>query len=730
MSAHSSASVKCPRLGLLMIKDLATTMTGRTAPHPFKLYDENRRDLARCSCPSLSGDTRLAFSLQRIRKYFAGLFSAVLTAFVVQSYQLLQEDNTQISAQLLYRISSQINSFESIFPFLNSTTSFSSSPSPFQPSASARWINVLWFLSLVFSLASALLGIFAKQWIREYLQWAQVAASPRENVLVRQLRIEAWDDWKVPTGISAIPALLELAVVLFVVGLVVLLWTLDAVVAITITIVTVVLLLAVCAVTVLPSIFHRCPYKSPTGWACVIIYDALIWTFRYTWTLAAGWLSSIFSRVGRHPIESIPCFHQFQSWRHRDLSIDKLNSREISDFADIGVSERDSLWVDPKRLIQDICEVSALTRALVWVRKGSEDVQLLKHVAKSAETLHGEKINGDERYYSFLYVMRKVRSDNARRLQPLASILDDLRSKAFRPVGDLHGDTYMFRGGVFHDATEYLVPGLDSSMSSAHLWVLGYLLLGDTLASVTRVHYEKYVVLMSLLRSSGLLWLDRPFHAECSMQLAKLYGDMASSVKHQEFRVSGIHAMILEMLCSIGNVSMDGETRLLSVSGPRTFGFMQNEVSIATQTFESDPDYSDEDARHQFVMMADLVLRSLNRGYAPINKRRILLQYMAEAARKSLEKRYNNCGCYHDLPWISSLLSCKNLVLRRLLPAKQLWSLLDVLEESMLKKDRYGRPLRLITGKQVNEEFANLKKRVEELNPRLKEYPRIVQERQ
>ncbi len=249
------------------------------------------------------------------------------------------------------------------------------------------------------------------------------------------------------------------------------------------------------------------------------------------------------------------------------MSIDKLNSREIYDFADIGVSEKDSpsLWVDPKRLIQDICEVSALTRALAWVRKGSEDVQLLRHVAKSAESLHGEKINGDERYYSFLYVMRKVRSDNSRKLQPLASILDNLRSKAFRSVGDLHGDTYMFRGGVFHDATEYLVPGLDNSMSSADLWVLGYL-LGDTLASVTCVHYEKFVVLMSSLRSSGLLWLDRSFHAECSMQLAKLYGDMASSVKHQEFRVSGIHAMILEMLCSIGNVSMDGETRLLSGS--------------------------------------------------------------------------------------------------------------------------------------------------------------------
>ncbi|THG97412.1 hypothetical protein EW026_g4581 [Hermanssonia centrifuga] len=205
---------------------------------------------------------------------FAGLFSAVLTAFVVPAYGMLQQDD---SVQILSRISSKLDSFQIVLPFVNSTASACSCASDpsFGVSTSARWINILWFLSLLFSLASALFGILAKQWIREYLQWNQTIASPRENILVRQLRSEAWVKWKVPAGIAAIPALLEIAVVLFILGLVVLLWTLDFVVALIITIAAGILLLAAFSVTTLPAFFQHCPYKSPTGWACAFIYDTI-----------------------------------------------------------------------------------------------------------------------------------------------------------------------------------------------------------------------------------------------------------------------------------------------------------------------------------------------------------------------------------------------------------------------------------------------------------------------
>ena len=91
---------------------------------------------------------------------------------------------------------------------MNATiTSLVDSP-PFAASTADRWINTLFFLSLVLGLAAALLGIFAKQWIREYLKWTSLLAAPRENVLVRQLRFEAWAEWNVPDIISSIPIVL------------------------------------------------------------------------------------------------------------------------------------------------------------------------------------------------------------------------------------------------------------------------------------------------------------------------------------------------------------------------------------------------------------------------------------------------------------------------------------------------------------------------------------------
>ncbi|EKM52042.1 uncharacterized protein PHACADRAFT_102800, partial [Phanerochaete carnosa HHB-10118-sp] len=161
---------------------------------------------------------------------FAGLFSAILTAFLVQTYPMLQVDNTDTTNQLLaIGVATQLRTAGTIITdTLNQTlATFSDALSaPFLPSAAVRWINVLFFLSLIFSLAAALFSILAKQWIREYLKWNSPLALPRENVLVRQLRIEAWEDWQVSAVLSSIPILLEFAMILFLAGVVILLWTL------------------------------------------------------------------------------------------------------------------------------------------------------------------------------------------------------------------------------------------------------------------------------------------------------------------------------------------------------------------------------------------------------------------------------------------------------------------------------------------------------------------------
>ena len=205
----------------------------------------------------------------------AGLFSAILSAFLVQTYQLLQASDSSTTNQLLaYGFSSQ-RSYNPISTVLNDTMNSLLSSGPFVPPTSARWINCLFFISLVFSLAAALFGIMGKQWLREYMQWNSPLALPRENVLVRQVRFEAWEEWNVTATINAIPALLELAMVLFLAGIVILLWTLDDVVAKVVTVFVAFFLGAVSAFMILPVFVQRCPYKSPTAWACVCAWDIL-----------------------------------------------------------------------------------------------------------------------------------------------------------------------------------------------------------------------------------------------------------------------------------------------------------------------------------------------------------------------------------------------------------------------------------------------------------------------
>ena len=152
----------------------------------------------------------------------------MLTGFIIEFYKLLQQDNSDVTVSLLSKISAQLD---------NSSASSIPDPSKasFSPTSISTWINLLWFLSLFMSLAAALFAMVAKQWLREYLTWTSLSADPSEVVVLRQLRAQAWETWQVPFIIGAIPAFLELAVILFLCGMVVLLWTLDPVIAIVLT---------------------------------------------------------------------------------------------------------------------------------------------------------------------------------------------------------------------------------------------------------------------------------------------------------------------------------------------------------------------------------------------------------------------------------------------------------------------------------------------------------------
>ncbi|PBK88283.1 hypothetical protein ARMGADRAFT_908479, partial [Armillaria gallica] len=85
---------------------------------------------------------------------FASLYSAVVTAFLVESYKQLSEDPVEA---LLSRISSQLD------PGTNS----SFQPS-YTPSSSDIAVNAAWFSSLVLALSAVLIAILVKQWLFHY----------------------------------------------------------------------------------------------------------------------------------------------------------------------------------------------------------------------------------------------------------------------------------------------------------------------------------------------------------------------------------------------------------------------------------------------------------------------------------------------------------------------------------------------------------------------------------
>ncbi|KAI0089543.1 hypothetical protein BDY19DRAFT_993133 [Irpex rosettiformis] len=190
---------------------------------------------------------------------FAGLFSSILTAFLIQSYQSLLGDTSgqsQLGQQPVNQTAGYQLERSQIYP----ATSPSSPSTPTQPSTYNIRVNALWFASLILALISASFGILVKQWLREYM--AVTNPSPQARLRLRQLRCPALDTWMV-FGIAAIlPFILHLSLALFFVGLAY--FTAPIHPSIRDTTIPLIGAWGFCfaAVTLLPLFFPRCPYRT------------------------------------------------------------------------------------------------------------------------------------------------------------------------------------------------------------------------------------------------------------------------------------------------------------------------------------------------------------------------------------------------------------------------------------------------------------------------------------
>ncbi|KAI0359325.1 hypothetical protein OH77DRAFT_1018655 [Trametes cingulata] len=249
---------------------------------------------------------------------YAGLFSAIVTAFNVQSYLVLQQQPDPMLAAM-QQISLQLSSLTIQPPFVNSThPAFLSSdaaragpaPGP-PPDAATVTVNTLWFSSLVLSLSSASVGIMVKQWLNEFKSGlpSDKTASEKgesrkgrdtlESARLRQYRLNNLEKWRVHLVVLAIPVLLQLALAFFLAGMLVLVWSLHPTVAAVTTSFVSLLAIFTLGSMLLPAFKQSCAYLSPQA----LLFDS-----------ASCWIRYIVRRLIYTP--SLSIYLSIDPWHH------------------------------------------------------------------------------------------------------------------------------------------------------------------------------------------------------------------------------------------------------------------------------------------------------------------------------------------------------------------------------------------------------------------------------
>ncbi|TFY55424.1 hypothetical protein EVJ58_g8259 [Rhodofomes roseus] len=213
---------------------------------------------------------------------FAGLFSAVLTAFVNQYYAVLAPPPDYNTAILERMLSLQLGSTttDSVVAVTAASGSAALADSSLtgipSPPAAPRWIAILWFVSLVLSLGAASVALAVNQWLNFHAEQAGLR-SPAEKLWTWQLRRDALNKWKVEFIVSLLPCLLQVALVLFLIGIVGYLRVLGTDIAVPSAVFIATLLFFLAATSLLPALVTYSPYKSPQAWWICQATRRLFW---------------------------------------------------------------------------------------------------------------------------------------------------------------------------------------------------------------------------------------------------------------------------------------------------------------------------------------------------------------------------------------------------------------------------------------------------------------------
>ncbi|KAJ6589108.1 hypothetical protein B0H19DRAFT_923392, partial [Mycena capillaripes] len=194
---------------------------------------------------------------------FAGLFSAILTAFIIESYKTLTPDSDMQFLTLacnLQQIANATNNNSPIPSFPLPCHTIVANP---PPTTAALVCNILWFISLGLSLTSALTATLVEEWARLFLQRTEMLPSPVKRARIFAYLYYGLQRFRMHAVVGAIPLLLHLSLLFFFGGLVAFLFPANHAVAYVVAGLLVIIVLLYVFMTVLPLVLFDCPYKTP-----------------------------------------------------------------------------------------------------------------------------------------------------------------------------------------------------------------------------------------------------------------------------------------------------------------------------------------------------------------------------------------------------------------------------------------------------------------------------------
>jgi hypothetical protein len=235
----------------------------------------------------------------------AGLLSATVGSFIIESYKRMSPDSGDQTVFLLGQMSQQIAGIA------NGSYIQAQSPLTFSPSVSAISVNALWLLSLVFSTTSAMLATLTRQWARRYTQLLETPNIPRDRARVRSFLFLGTKRYNINLTVEVALTLLHCSVFLFYAGLVIFFFTIFKTMAIVVLIPVGLFATTYFTFTILPFFDRSCPYFTPMS--------SMSW---YLWHTSAYFARLVLRQILRqlHTLLVPYNLGDISSWRQRTLT--------------------------------------------------------------------------------------------------------------------------------------------------------------------------------------------------------------------------------------------------------------------------------------------------------------------------------------------------------------------------------------------------------------------------